>query len=279
MLLLGASGLASEAVAAPSVEFELVDDCDQSGDNCGPRDKNDGPGFEQAVPTYWTTAEGKTMVSVVAMSAKNIPNRNQGPYQCAYYAWEIDPVAGPQRVVDARLLTDNEGDRPCNHPYLEYAGDNQALFCFGTNDNNNANVQWYCQGLNAATGAPLANRTRLSDGNGNDGAGRATFFRAADGTLSGTKRFSTCDNDNGDNADCTIAELNPDGSVDLVSRIDDVIDPANIPRPFMAQLSPTSQVMCAAKGDQRPPEDGAYCRVITASGQKIGGQQALMRSN
>jgi hypothetical protein len=279
VLIVGMVGFAFEAHAVPQVEFELVDDCNNSGDNCGPRGENDGPGFEQAVPTWWQAADGSTWVSLVTMTAKGVPNRANAPYQCRYDAWKVDAVQGPRRMVSNKLLTANVGDRPCNHPYIEYAGDNQVLFCYGTNDANNANVQWYCQGLNAETGVALANRTRLSDNNGNDGAGRAAFFRNADGGLTFPKTFSTCYNDNGNNADCTIATLNANGSVALQTRIADVIDPANIPRPFMTQIGPDTQVVCAAKGDQRPPEDGAYCRVITKAGQKVGVQQALMRSN
>src|SRR5690606_11964995 len=112
ILLLGVGGLSAEAVAAPTVEFELVGDCDQESDNCGPKGENDGPGFEQASTTFWTNAAGKTWVATVAMSAKDIPDRGEAPYQCRYYAWEIDPMEGPVRKVDGLLLTDNEGDRP-----------------------------------------------------------------------------------------------------------------------------------------------------------------------
>jgi MYXO-CTERM domain-containing protein len=288
-----ALGLVNTSVqAAPSQYYELVADCDQQEDNCGPRGENDGPGHEQAKGAWFTDAAGAPWVGVVVMSAKDIPNRDEGPYQCRYFAWKIDAERGPQRMVDGLLLTNNRGNRPCNHPDLQYAGDGKMLFMFGTNDDNNANVQPYAQMLDAMTGNPLAGRTNLGDNNGNDGAGTAIMLKtgASLDTLAlptaYPKRFVYCYNDNGNNADCTVAQINENQSVNIVARINDVIDPANIPRPFMAQITPTGQfAVVAAKGDERPPEDGAYVRVIDVANPGAGdngrltGQMALMKSN
>jgi MYXO-CTERM domain-containing protein len=237
-------------------------------------------------------ADGIPWVSVVVMSAKQIPNRDEGPYQCRYFSWKMDPIAGPQRMVDGRLLTNNRGNRPCNHPDLQYAGGTDMLFMFGTNDDNQTNVQPYAQILDAMTGVAKSGRTNLGDNNGNDGAGTATMLRvgATMDTLalptSYPKRFVYCYNDNGNNADCTVSEIQGDGSVQNRARINDVIDPANIPRPFQQQISVDGKfVVTAAKGDQRPPEDGAYLRVINVAnpnagnGGKLTNQQALMMSN
>ncbi|HLT11304.1 MAG TPA: hypothetical protein VK028_10925, partial [Micromonosporaceae bacterium] len=239
-----------------------------------------------------TDADGAPWVGVVVMSSKDVPNRNEGPYQCRYYAWKIDAINGPQRMVDGKLLTNNRGNRPCNHPDLQYAGGTDMLFLFGTNDDNNASVQPYAQVLDAMTGNPKGERRNLGDNNGNDGAGTATMLRVGDSLESlqlpttYPKRFVYCYNDNGNNADCTVAEIQAGGSVNLVDRINNVIDPANIPRPFMSQITPDGKfVVMAAKGDNRPPEDGAYARVIdvvntnAGNGGKLTRQQAVMMSN
>jgi hypothetical protein len=287
-----ALGLVDTAQAAPSQVYELVADCDQESDNCGPRGENDGPGHEQARAAAFTAADGAQWIGVVVMSAKDIPNRNDGPYQCRYFAWKIDAQNGPQRMVDGLLLTNNRGNRPCNHPDLQYAGDGKMLFLFGTNDDNNNNVQPYAQMLDAMTGNPLGARTNLGDNNGNDGAGTAQILKSG-ATLDALalptaypKRFVYCYNDNGDNADCTVAQINQDQSVNVTNRINDVIDPANIPRPFMAQITTDGKfAVLAAKGDERPPEDGAYARVIDVAnpnngdGGRLTGQMALMKSN
>lgn len=287
-----ALGLVGTAQAAPSQVYELVADCDQESDNCGPRGENDGPGHEQARAAAFTATDGAQWIGVVVMSAKDIPNRNDGPYQCRYFAWKIDAQNGPQRMVDGLLLTNNRGNRPCNHPDLQYAGDNKMLFLFGTNDDNDENVQPYAQMLDAMTGNPLGARTNLGDNNGNDGAGTAQILKTG-ATLDALalptaypKRFVYCYNDNGNNADCTVAQINQDQSVNVTNRIDDVIDPANIPRPFMAQITTDGKfAVLAAKGDERPPEDGAYARVIDVAnpnagdGGRLTGQMALMKSN
>ena len=283
---------AAPAKAAPQQYYELVDDCDQESDNCGPRGENDGPGNEQARAAWFSDAAGAPYVGIVVMSAKDIPNRNDGPYQCRYFAWKIDAERGPQRIVDGLLLTNNRGNRPCNHPDLQYAGDGKMLFLFGTNDDNQTNVQPYAQVLDAMTGNPLGGRTNLGDNNGNDGAGTAQFLKTGaslDALALPTaypKRFVYCYNDNGNNADCTVAQVNENNSVNVTNRINDVIDPANIPRPFMAQITTAGQfAVFAAKGDERPPEDGAYVRVIDVAnpnngdGGRLTGQMALMKSN
>ena len=85
---------AAPAKAAPQQYYELVDDCDQESDNCGPRGENDGPGNEQARAAWFSDAAGAPYVGIVVMSAKDIPNRNDGPYQCRYFAWKIDAERG-----------------------------------------------------------------------------------------------------------------------------------------------------------------------------------------
>jgi hypothetical protein len=146
--------------------------------------------------------------------------------------------------------------------------------------------------LNAMTGDAKSGRTNLGDNNGNDGAGTATMVKYGPSLdaleLSATypKRFVYCYNDNGNNADCTVAQINDGGSVNRVARINNVIDPANIPRPFMTQITTDGKfAVTAAKGDERPPEDGAYVRVIDVANPAAGnngrltGQMPLMMSN
>lgn len=282
-MLAGVVGLVlpATAVAAPGDIVPYVaeyQDCNEQADNCGPRGENDGPGFEQPEATTFAL-NGKQYIAWIGMSSKDIPNRAQGPYQCRGYVASIDPIAGLVIEVDGLLLTNNEGNRPCNHPDVVYAGGDNLLFCYGTNDANNANVQWYGQILGLDMN-PKAARTQLSDNNGNDGAGScAMVLNAAMEIPSLPTTFYTVYNDNGDNMDGTASTINADYSITVNNRTDAIIDPANIPRGFLAQYSATHFLACSAKGDERPPEDGNYCRTITTTGQKVGNQQAVLMSN
>jgi MYXO-CTERM domain-containing protein len=282
-MLAGVVGLVvpATAMAAPGdivpyvAEFQ---DCNEQTDNCGPRGENDGPGFEQSIGTSFAF-NGKTYLAWVGMSSKNIPNRGQGPYQCRGYVASIDAINGLTIEVDGLLLTNNQGNRPCNHPDIVYAGADNLLFCYGTNDANNANVQWYGQvlGLNMVA---KAGRTRLSDNNGNDGAGTCRMVLDANMQVSALPTtFYTVYNDNGDNMDGAGATINANFTITKNSDTDAIIDPANIPRGFLAQYSPTHFLACSARGDQRPPEDGNYCRTITVAGNKVGRQQAVLETN
>jgi hypothetical protein len=286
MLLVGALGMMTPAAALAAGTLDIVpyvaefQNCDSSGDGCGPRGENDGPGGEQTRGTTFTV-DGKTYIAWVTMSSYQIPNRDQGPYQCRLSVASLDAINGLVIEVDNTLITNNQGNRPCNHPDLIYAGGTDMLFCYGTNDANNANVQWYGQ-VYGLDGVAKGARTRLSDGNGNDGAGECQMVLGADMALAntGARSFLSCYNDNGDNADCTRARVNDDGTVTKVADIANVIDPANIPRPFITQYSPTFALACAAKGDERPPEDGNYCRAIDlTTNTRVGNQLAIMRSN
>jgi hypothetical protein len=287
----GLTALAGLAGASPTTTYQLVADCDEVEDDCGPQGENGGPGFEQAKGDWFTGPGGNPWVGYVVMSSKAIPDRDQGPYQCRYYAWEIDPTEGPVTRVDGVLLTRNRGDRPCNHPDLQFMGGGDMLFCFGTNDDNESEVQTYAQVLDATTGAPRSGRTRLTDGDGNDGAGTCQVMKTGDSLESLAlpaaypKRFVLCHNDNGENADCVVADVQGDGSVNRVAQIDDVIDPANIPRPHMVQVTTDGKfAVTAARGDQRPPEDGVYVRVIdvvnpqSGDGGRLTQQMPLMQS-
>ena len=280
VLVVGAAavlGAPGAAAAAPATTYQLVADCDQAEDDCGPQDENAGPGFEQAKGDWFVGPNGNPWVAFVVMSSKAIPDRNDGPYQCRYYAWELDPAQGPVTRVDGALMTQNRGDRPCNHPDLQYIGGNDMLFCFGTNDDNQNNVQTYAQIIDATTGAPRSGRTQLTDGDGNDGAGTCQVMKTGEtletlqAPVAYPKRFMLCHNDNGNNADCVVADAQQDGSVAVVSQIDDVIDPANIPRPHMVQITTDGKfAVTAAKGDQRPPEDGAFMRVVNVANPTSG---------
>ena len=68
---------------------------------------------------------------------------------------------------------------------------------------------------------------------------------------SALKAYRYAYNDNGDNADCTTFDLNADGSIAAVARIDDVIDPADIPRPFMAQVNAEALLIASGQNLKR----------------------------
>src|SRR4051794_12307174 len=141
LLVLAAVIASTAAVARQPVVLRLTD-----GNNAGPPGKNTGPGAEQATLVQSLDAQGHRYITTVWMSSQ-VPG-DDAPYQCKCATVEINPLTGPTVVVPPTQITHNHGDRPCNHPHMDInPSTNQILLSYGTNDNNQANVQPYVQGL------------------------------------------------------------------------------------------------------------------------------------
>jgi hypothetical protein len=113
------------------------------GNNAGPIGANTGPGAEQATVTT-LSVNGTQYVVTVWMSSQ--VSEDDRPYQCKCTSVAMDPLSGPTVVANAVQLTDNDGNRPCNHPKIASNG-KDILWAYGTNDPNRNNVQAYVQGI------------------------------------------------------------------------------------------------------------------------------------
>ena len=265
------------------------------GLNAGPAGQNDGPGAEQATVVH-SLVDGHRYVTTVWMSSQlegsGVPrgdgNNGTAPYQCKCATWEIDPLAGPTQVVAPRFVTQNTGNRPCNHPHMAInPTTNQILLAYGTNDPNQTNVSPYVQGLDVMcntlpistfergpNGANVTQRDRATnrlriddpDQGANDGAPWAALVNGSTGL------FQVGYLENNNRSRTVGVTL---GAASLTRHFDTVvIDQAERGRPSVARVSDTRTLVCSSDGLGRPPVNGAACAMIDAvSGTRIWKQR------
>lgn len=242
---------APELVSARPAVLEL------SPGRGGPTDDQGGAGNEQ--PTVATTVkDGKTWLTTVFMNS----DVDKRPWQCKCSAVMIDPVTGPQLVADQVLLTNLDGDRPCNHPKIAADDSGTILFSYGSDDPDQANVQTYVQALDAQCNK-LSNPLRISNiADNNEGA--------PDIAWNGGSTWTSGYLSNGERTYAVGLSVTGSGTPSVgieVTWRTVVVDPANIGRPSIQATGPNRSIVCAAKGDNRPPEDGVECAMLdTTSG-------------
>jgi MYXO-CTERM domain-containing protein len=255
------------------------------GLNAGPAGRNDGPGAEQATVVQ-SVVDGHRYLTTVWMSSQlegsGVPrgdgNNGTAPYQCKCATWEIDPLAGPTQVVAPTFVTQNTGNRPCNHPHMAInPTTNQILLAYGTNDPNQGNVSPYVQGLDVMcntlpistfergpNGANVTqrdratNRLRIDDPNqgANDGAPWAAVVNGATGL------FQVGYLENNNRSRTVGITL---GAASLTRHFDTVvIDQAERGRPSVVRVSDTRTLVCSSDGLGRPPVNGVACAMINA---------------
>jgi len=274
--LLAATGAAAEV---PDV-LRITD-----GLNAGPAGQNDGPGAEQPTVVQ-SLVDGKRYLTTVWMSSQlegsGVPrgdgNNDTAPYQCKCATYEIDPLLGPQPVVAPKFITQNTGNRPCNHPHMDINPlTNQILLSYGTNDPNRANVSPYVQGLDVMcnvlpmttltqgpNGAPPTardreqNRLRIDDPNAgaNDGAPWAALVNAQTGLwqvgyLENNNRSRTVGVTMGTDA--------------LTRHFDEIVrQEAERGRPSVVRVSDDRALVCSTDGLGQPPVGGVACALFNA---------------
>jgi MYXO-CTERM domain-containing protein len=287
--LVAATGAAAEV---PDV-IRITD-----GLNAGPAGQNDGPGAEQATVVH-SLVDGKRYVTTVWMSSQlegsAVPrgdgNNNNAPYQCKCSTYEIDPLLGPQQVVAPTFVTQNIGNRPCNHPHMAInPTTNQILMSFGTNDdgtpNGNGNVSPYvqamtpmCQVLPVSLGADgpnteFAQRTqrdiaqnRVRIDNRNQGANDGAPWAAVVNADTGLWQVGYLENNNKSRTvGVTLTAAN-----EVTRHFDTiVINEAERGRPSVARISNDRTVVCSSDGLGRPPVNGVACAMFNAvTGQRL----------
>ncbi len=234
-----------------------------NGNNAGPAGENDGPGAEQATVTK-LVHNGENFVQIVWMSSQVAAGDR--PYQCKCTSIKMDPLAGPTIISDAVQLTDNDGDRPCNHPKAAALAGNKTLLVYGTNDPNQANVQTYAEVLNHDCTKATRNRLRISnDNNTNEGAPDVVVNGMRNGEWVATAGYLSANN-NGESRAVGL-NITVNGVTAAVTKTYDrnIVAPANIGRPTIQPVSTDRSLFCSSKGNNRPPEEGVACALINTT--------------
>jgi hypothetical protein len=296
-MLIAAPVFAQQAAALPRPDILRLSD----GNNAGPLERNAGPGAEQA-HTIMMYKSGQLRLVTIWMSSqipRDDPNANngaggQGPYQCKCTSVAMSATLGPQIVKDAIQLTENQGNRPCNHPRLAAdvsnpAVDSTAIWVYGSNDPDQSNVATYAQALDADCNIiPLANpqgdgsnpratnRLQINDDNNNNEA--APDIHSFINGLFQASYYS-----NGNNKTYAVGlTLNvANGQADIEKLYSTAfVDNANIGRPSGVAIPGTEKsFMCAAEGDNRPPEVGVRCALLNARTGDILWSDIIAASN
>jgi hypothetical protein len=239
-------------LGSPTANAESAEYIELSAGYGGPEQKNGGPGNEQ--PTSVWTRQGDDVVITTIYQNSDVEN---GYWQCKCSAVKLAPGAPPEVVADQVQLTDNGGDRPCNHPKAATDGEH-IVWLYGTNSGT-TNTRTYAGVLD-----PMCNEVdepiRISD-NGNNNEGAPDVAYVGDGFFQGSY-LSTGGTDRSYARGLRLDKTA--GVVDLQEEfLTGVVTPANIGRPAVVgadpAVAPNRALFCAAKGDQRPPEDGVQC--------------------
>jgi hypothetical protein len=221
----------------------------------GPAGKNGGPGNEQPAVVSLVSGGERYVVTVFMSSAVEGGDR---PWQCKCSSVRLRADAPPEVVADQIQLTQLKGNRPCNHPAAAADGDH-IVWLFGSNHPNANNVATLAGVLDARCGEVVA-PARVSENAGNNEG-------APDVVANGGGDFTAGYLSTGNNKDRTYAlglHFDPQARTLDKTYLQPVVAPANIGRPAIVALSPTRSLVCAAKGNQRPPEIGVECALVDA---------------
>jgi MYXO-CTERM domain-containing protein len=217
--------------------------------------ENAGPGVEQPTVTH-LTKDGKQYIVTIWMSS--MVDDENAPGQCKCSSVMLSDT-GVELVADKVLLTDNQNtDRPCNHPFAITDGSQYVVWAYGYAENNDDQTQTYVQALDEMCN-PMTEPLRISQNNNNN-QGAPELAYAGEGYITA----GYYDNNDQRTYYRQLA-LQTGGGVSLEALNDSqtVITPSDIGRPSIAQSGEYS-LLCAAKGELRPPEDGVACSYINA---------------
>ncbi|HVY45805.1 MAG TPA: MYXO-CTERM sorting domain-containing protein [Minicystis sp.] len=231
--------------------------------------KDAGPGTEQSTVTY-LTKNGKTYIVTIWMSS--MVSESDRNWQCKCNSVEVGPM-GPGVVVDSRQLTHGHSERPCNHPIATSDG-KHVVWVYGSDTNTSQhNVATYA-GVVDEMCQSVVDPVRVSDDdNKNEGA--------PDIAYNGNGQFTSGYLSGGQTTYAIGLKLSDDGTNVSLHRNykTAVVNPANIGRPAIVAASATRSLLCAAKGDNRPPEDGVECAWLDATSGSIMWKDIIAASN
>ncbi|MFS8067815.1 MAG: hypothetical protein ACMG6S_15745, partial [Byssovorax sp.] len=236
----------------------------------GPQAAKGGAGNEQPSSVV-LQKNGMTYVVTVYMSS-NVPTGDR-PWQCKCSSVALDPEQGPAVVADQVQLTNYDGDRPCNHPMAATDGEH-VVWTFGSDRNNQTNVSTYVGALDEMCKTEVAPKRVSENANNNEGA--------PDISYNGNGRFTAgyLSTNTNDTSFALGLTLKSEGGVVSLDKtyLKGIVTPSNIGRPAIVAATPERSLFCAAKGDNRPPEDGIECAWLEAGTGKVLWKQILAAS-
>lgn len=281
---LGVALWSASAAAAPGAPFEIQIAPGTGGEpltlTSGLVDANQdsGPGNEQ--PSVTTLLKDGNLYIVTAYMSSNVDRATDGPWQCKCASVMVPPNGDPQLLVNEVKITGvgtanagpGNGNRRCNHPALATNGE-AVFFAYGSDDNANANVQTYVSVLDH-TCAIKQPRLRVSDGNNNnEGAPDLVYHgNLPDGSPSNLLTTGYFRQNTATYAvTLNVQRVAGDTSVSVRGR-KVVVAPGNIGRPTIVATAYNRALVCAAQGNQRPPEDGVACALIDEDANILDGR-------
>ena len=240
----------------------------------GELEKNGGPGNEQAFAAVMTD-KGAQYVVVIDMNSNVEQQDNAKYWQCKCTSVLMDPILGPRVMVSEKQITDNGGERSCNHPRIASDGlSNYGVWVYGSNDNNTNHTRTYAQGIDNMCNV-MGDRLRISeDDNQNEGApdiqpNGAGYYTAA--------YLSTANTDQDHVQAIGLKADMATGVAKMWST--NVINPSNIGRPAMVPVGTDKTFLCASQGNYRPEEQGSTCALLNAMTGDILHKELLFPSD
>lgn len=238
----------------------------------GELQKNGGPANEQIYPAVFN-ANGSQYIVVIDMNSNVKQGDNDKYWQCKCTSILMDPILGPQTIVAEKQITDNGGQRSCNHPRIASNGADYGVWTYGSNDVN-GNTRTFVQGINYKC-ETQGNRVRISeDNNQNEGAPHI-IYNGNDYFTAGY--LSTANNDKDAAYAVGIKATMADGA--QKTWITNVVNPSNIGRPSFVPVGTDKTFFCASKGNNRPPEQGVECATLNAMDGTILHKELIAKSD
>lgn len=229
-----------------------------------------GPGSEQSISAFRAHPADQTVDIVTVWMSSDVSNEDR-PWQGKCSVLRLSATDKPKLVVDQKQITklgdpNNADERPFNHPHLSTisgaVGNTEYFLLTYGSDSDNGNVQTYAVLLDEGCNV-VGKRVRVSqNGNNNQGAPWHVDMSAG--------RFVVGYYDS--NAQRTyvrpgrVDDTDPKSpKLELTGDSLTVVTPSNIGRPSIASMANDRALVCAAKGNNRPPEDGVQCAYVALS--------------
>lgn len=280
---LGALALASAASAATLEEqyrsyfMEIMNGVD------GDEGENAGPGNEQAASVSLTVGSDVYVLTYYMNSATQ-----NGNYQCYCNSIRLSPGEMPEVVANNLLVSYSDGERQCNHPDAAAFEDWDVVAWVYGSDHNNANVQAYARVTDHMCNEVVGPVRFSADANNNEGA--ADIMLSTYSAVDTTVRFSAGYLSQGLSDRTYFRELllakTIDGYTLTKGDLTNTISPANIGRAHIATnrlpmdtAGGDFTLLCAAKGDNRPPEDGVMCAGLNSETGEIYWKEYVQESD
>ncbi|MBM4358389.1 MAG: hypothetical protein FJ096_09800 [Deltaproteobacteria bacterium] len=229
-----------------------------------------GPGTEQSVAAFRAHPADKT-VDVMTVWMSSDVSESDRPWQGKCSVLRLSATGQPKLVVDQKQITklgdpNNADERPFNHPHLTPVlgakGKTEYFLLSYGSDDDNGNVQTYGALLDSECNV-VSKLTRISQNNNNNqGApwhadmGNGRFLI---GYYDGNDQRTYVRPGRVDDTDPKAPKL------ELTDNSLTVVTPSNIGRPAIEPMANNRALVCAAKGNNRPPEDGVQCAYVGIS--------------